>query len=46
MEEQATEVRRLKEEEKLSNSDKEVQEAVSELLERKNTLAALEDKAK
>ena len=46
VEEQATKVRRLKEEENLSNSDKEVQEAVSELLERKNTLAALVDKAR
>jgi PAS domain-containing protein len=41
----AAEVRRLKEEEGLSNADKEVQAAVEELLERKNALAALEDGA-
>ena len=44
VEEQATEVRRLKEDEGLTNSDKEVQVAVSKLLERKSILAALEEK--
>ena len=41
VEEQAAEVRRLKEEEGLSNSDKEVQAAVEILLERKSALSAL-----
>ena len=44
VEKQAKEVRRLKEDEGLTNSDKEVQAAVSELLDRKRTLAALEEK--
>lgn len=44
VDEQAAEVRRLKEEEGLSNSDKEVQAAVEELLERKSALAALQDR--
>lgn len=44
VDEQAAEVRRLKDDEGMSNSDPEVQEAVSELLARKSALAALEEK--
>lgn len=41
IEEQATEVRRLKDEEGLTNSDPEVQEAVAALLVRKSALASM-----
>ncbi len=41
VEEQAAEVRRLKDEEGLTNSDPEVQDAVATLLERKSALAAM-----
>ena len=43
VDEQAAEVRRLKDDEGMSNSDPEVQEAVSELLARKSALAVLEE---
>ena len=41
VDEQAAEVRRLKDDEGMSNSDPEVQEAVSELLARKSALPRL-----
>jgi hypothetical protein len=46
VDEQAAEVRRLKDEDGLTNADPEVQDAVAELLKRKSALAALEEEAK
>lgn len=43
VDEQAAEVRRLKDEQGLTNADPEVQDAVAELLKRKSALAALEE---
>ena len=43
VDEQAAEVRRLKDEDGLTNADPEVQDAVAELLKRKSALAALEE---